>query len=101
MPNGTWETIWSHEAARDVSAVRRDLVDRIAKDPQVRKAGDMIRSLGLSVNQDTFDLALRFGAATMDAQQAADSRFFEFRDRYLTHLDGPPILDILDEEPQE
>ena len=101
MPNGTWETIWSHEVARNVSAVRRDLVDRIAKDPQVRKAGDMIRSLGLSVNQDTFDLALRFGAATMDAQQAADGRFFEFRDRYLTHLDGPPILDILDKEPQE
>ena len=27
----------------------------------------------------------------MAAQQTADSRFFEFRDRHLKHLDGPPL----------
>ena len=36
--------------------------------------------------------AIRFGAATMAAQQAADAWFFEFRDRYLKQLDSPLLM---------
>jgi hypothetical protein len=36
-------------------------------------------------------MTLRFAAATMEAQQTADDRFFAFRDRYTQRLDGPPL----------
>ncbi len=34
---------------------------------------------------------MRYGAATMEAQKTADSRFFQFRDRLLRRLDGPVL----------
>jgi hypothetical protein len=36
-------------------------------------------------------MAIRFGAATQEAQKQADGRFFEFRDRHLRRLDGPVL----------
>jgi hypothetical protein len=37
------------------------------------------------------ETAVRFGAATMEAQQRADDRFYAFKDRYTEKLDGPPL----------
>ena len=91
MPDGSWETVWSHAETRDASKDRQETVDSIAQDPQIRRLREMIQTLGLDVDSNTFAAALRFGAATMDAQQAADAKFYEFRDRYLARLDGPPI----------
>ena len=85
-----WETIWSHREAADATKARPDLEARITNDPQVKQALDKVKSLNLGAD-DQIDQAIRFGAATMAAQQAADARFFEFRDRYLKHLDGPPL----------
>ena len=56
----------------------------------MKQALDKVKSLNLGAD-DQIDQAIRFGAATMAAQQATDARFFEFRDRYLKHLDGPPL----------
>ena len=85
-----WETIWSHRETADATQPRADLEARITNDPQVKQALDKVKSLGLGAD-DQINQAIRFGAATMAAQQTADSRFFEFRDRHLKHLDGPPL----------
>lgn len=85
-----WETIWSHHETADATKVRADTETRIANDPQVKQALDAVKKVGLGA-EDQIQQAIRFGAATMAAQQATDSRFFEFRDRHLKHLDGPPI----------
>lgn len=90
LPQGDWETVWKYRDTQDASRPRPDSEARILSDAQVRKALEAVRSLGLGA-EDQVQQAVRFGAATMSAQQAADSRFFEFRDRYLKRLDGPPL----------
>ncbi len=87
---GQWETVWSHRETADATKPRAEAEARIANDPQVKQALDKVKSLGLGA-EDQIQQAIRFGAATMAAQQTADSRFFEFRDRHLKHLDGPPL----------
>jgi hypothetical protein len=52
---------------------------------------EAVNSFGIGAD-DQVRQAVRFGAATMSAQQAADARFFEFRDRYTRRLDGPPLV---------
>lgn len=87
MPNGTWETVWTLTDARDTRTPRPELEQRIRHDPQVGQIEAAAKALGLDVS----DLAVRFGAATMEAQDAADAAFFACRDRYLTRLDTPPL----------
>ena len=86
MPDGTWETIWQTTETLDALLVRKDLEQRIRGDEQVAEALKVAEGLGLAGEITT---AVRFGAATMEAQQTADDRFFEFRDRYTQRLDGP------------
>lgn len=88
LPDGSWQTIWQHSAAGDASKPRPDVEQQIEKDPQVRAALELVKSIGLGGDEQV-RLAIRFGSATMGAQKEADSRFFEFRDRYLKRLDGP------------
>ena len=85
-----WETVWSHRESADATKPRAEAEARIANDPQVKQALDKVKSLGLGA-EDQIQQAIRFGAATMAAQQTTDTRFFEFRDRYVKHLDGPPL----------
>ena len=91
MPDGSWEVIWSHRESQDGTKLRADAEAKIAKDPRILQITDTLKSLGAG-GGDQIRQAIRFGAATMAAQQAADSRFFEFRDRYTKHLDGPPLI---------
>ena len=56
----------------------------------VAPPSELFKSIGLG-GEAEIKLAIRFGAATAEAQKAADSRFFEFRDRYLRRLDGPVL----------
>ena len=90
MPNGSWETVWSANEAQDSTKPRADVEAKIAEDPQIKEVLEAVKSFGLGAD-DKIRQAIRFGAATMAAQQAADGRFFEFRDRYLKRLDGPPL----------
>lgn len=91
FPNGTWEIVWSHRESQDARKPRADLEAKIADDPQIKQALEAIKSFGLGAD-DQVRQAIRFGAATMSAQQSADTRFFEFRDRHVKHLDGPPLI---------
>lgn len=90
MPGGKWESIWSHKAVRDPASPRPGLKQQIENDPQVADAIRLAKSLGL-VGGNQLETAMSFGAATMDAQKAADREFFRFLDRYVRHLDGPRL----------
>ena len=91
MPDGTWEAVWSHRETQDGTKPRVEAEARIANDAQVKQITDAVKSFGAGAD-DQLRQAIRFGAATMAAQQAADAKFFEFRDRYTKHLDGPPLV---------
>jgi hypothetical protein len=88
MPDGSWEAVWTHNETLDAAKERKDLEQRIRQDPQVAEAFKLLERLGGAANVET---AVRFGAATMEAQQRADDRFYAFKDRYTEQLDGPPL----------
>lgn len=88
---GKWQTVWRHAESADGSKARPDVEARIANDPQVKSILTSLKGLGLGAD-DAVAQAIRVGAATMAAQQAADAKFFEFRDRYVNRLDGPPLM---------
>jgi hypothetical protein len=90
IPGSSWTTIWQHVEKADASKPRPEAEQQIMQDPQVRSALELIRSVGLGAEEQV-TLAIRFGAATMEAQNAADRRFFQFRDRYVRRLDGPVL----------
>ena len=88
MPDGTWETIWLRAETLDASQPRPDREARIRADGQVSEALKLAEALGLGGGVET---AVRFGAATMEAQQNAAARYVEFVDEYTMQLDGPPL----------
>jgi hypothetical protein len=90
LNNGDWEVIWSDHETQDGTKERAAAEATIADDPQVKSALSNLQSLGVAAD-DHVRQAIRFGAATMAAQQAVDSRFFAFEGPLLQHLDGPPL----------
>jgi hypothetical protein len=88
--NGDWKIIWADRETLDASKPRAATETAIADDPRVKSALASLKSLG-NVAQDQVRQAIRFGAATMEAQQAVDRRFSAFEGSYLQHLDGPPL----------
>ncbi|NQV26174.1 MAG: hypothetical protein HQ518_17605 [Rhodopirellula sp.] len=101
LPNGKWETIWSHKASSDPSKPRPDIQRQIENDPQVAEALKLAKSLGLGAGGQ-LETAMNFGSATMEAQKAADQAFFRFLDANVNRLDGPrlswPAKRLLDEK---
>jgi hypothetical protein len=89
MPDGSWETIWSVTKATSARSASQNEIDRVKQDPQVKQIIGLAEGLGLGGAQ--LDVALQFGAATMNAQKATDDDFYEFRDRYTKRLDGPSM----------
>lgn len=89
LASGDWQPVWKHAESADGSKVRADIENRIANDPQVKTVLESMKGLGAG---DAVTQAIRVGAATMTAQQAADTKFFAFRDRYAKRLDGPPLF---------
>lgn len=90
LPEGSWETIWSHREVRDSTKRDADLKRRIESDPQISEAFELVNSLGVGTGGH-LETAISFGAATMEAQQAADQAFFRFLDRSVRRLDGPRL----------
>lgn len=90
LPDGSWKTVWQRTETGDAAKPRPDAEQQIMQDPQVRRALELIESLGLGAGEQV-KLAVRFGAAVQEAQKQADTRFFMFRDQYLQRLDGPVL----------
>jgi hypothetical protein len=85
MPDGKWRVVWSETSTVSSNQVKAAQVDRVQQDPRVKQVFTLAKTLGLGGDQ--MQTALRFGAATMQAQQEIDGRFYEFRDRYISRLD--------------
>jgi hypothetical protein len=89
LPDGSWKTIWKQTQTVDATKNRANLEDRINADPRVKQALKLVEAVaGNAANAGT---ALKFAAATMEAQQHADDQFVEFRLRYTKRVDGPPL----------
>ena len=91
LPTGQWETIWSHRVSGDPSKHRPDQRRQIENDPQIAEALKLAKSLGLDAGGQ-LDVAMNFGAATMEAQKAVDQAFFRFLDQYVQRLDRPRLI---------
>lgn len=87
MPDGQWRTVWSQTIQQNANELRAGQEAQIRNDPQVREVLKLAESLGAG-GDAAVSTAVRFGAATMEAQQQADRAFFRFRDRNL-RLDAP------------
>jgi hypothetical protein len=89
--DGSWRRLWRRVEKIDMAAPNRELEARIMADPQVKQVLELTRSLGVS-NDRAIQQAIRFGAATMKAQQDCDREFTAFRDAYLLSLAKPPLV---------
>jgi hypothetical protein len=90
LGTGKWETIWSDRDTEDGSKERAGMEGNIAADPQVKAALGILKSLGAGADGQV-NSAIRFGAATMAAQDTVNHRFSTFEEPYLKRLDGPPL----------
>jgi hypothetical protein len=90
LDNGDWQIIWSGRESQDAARRRPEVEATITDDPQVKSALSSLKSLGVGAD-DQIHRAIRFGAATMEAQKAVDRAFFAFEEPLLRHLDGPPL----------
>jgi hypothetical protein len=90
LSTGKWEVIWSDRDTEDGSKERAGMESNIAADPQVKAALGILKSLGSGAD-DQVNSAIRFGAATMAAQDTVNHRFSAFEEPYLKRLDGPPL----------
>lgn len=86
LPTG-WTTVWRKEVTADATRVRPELEERIAEDERVGKLLTTIRTLGVG-GDEAVTKAIRFGAATMAAQEAANDAFFEFTESAGESLDA-------------
>ena len=91
LPTGDWKVVWSETVTEDARKARDGAEEQIANDPQVKQLLQIAEQLGSAGDQ--VKTAVRFGAATMAAQQTATARFFAFRDRHTQRLDGPPLTE--------
>ncbi|MDA0816349.1 MAG: hypothetical protein O2946_02155, partial [Planctomycetota bacterium] len=90
LADGSWGTVWRGRQQIDATQPRPGLEERIAADPRVGQAINAIKVLGV-VDEQAMAEAIRFGAATMEAQEAIDRQFAAFRSDHTLRLDGPPL----------
>jgi hypothetical protein len=90
LDKGNWQVIWSAHESGDAAKQRPEVETTIADDPQVKSALASLKALGVGAD-DQIRRAIRYGAATLEAQKAVDRGFFAFEEPLLRHLDGPPL----------
>ncbi|HUQ68524.1 MAG TPA: hypothetical protein VM165_03315 [Planctomycetaceae bacterium] len=91
LAEGDWQTVWLATELADGTVPRPDIEARIEQDPQVKSALASLKTLGV-IDDAPIRQAVRTGAATMAAQQASDSAFFAFADRYAKRIDSPRLV---------
>lgn len=89
LSDGNYRVIWSNETTTDPTTIQPEALDRLQQDPQVQEIQKIASALSLGNDATT---AIRFGAAVQASLDGSENRFFEFRQRYNTSLDGPPLV---------
>jgi hypothetical protein len=92
MPGGDWQRVWSHVEKIDAGKRRQAIEDALADHEQVQQIRDAVQALGLPVAENQLTTAIRFGAATMEAQQNSRQALDAFVKRYVDELDEPPLI---------
>ena len=90
LADGSWRTVFQYSERADAAKTRPEIEKRIQDDPQVKQVLELTRQIGLTAEAQ-IQQAIRFGAATMTAQQACDSQFASFRDVYRLSFVRPPL----------
>ncbi|HET6426510.1 MAG TPA: hypothetical protein VFG20_22650, partial [Planctomycetaceae bacterium] len=86
-----WQTVFTATEYADSNQPRPELEARIAKDPQVKSMLQAMSAIGI-VDDAPLQTAIRNGAATQAALQAADQAFSSFTNRYAQHVDRPKLF---------
>ncbi len=89
LSDGNFRMIWSNETTTDPATIQDKDLERIQRDPQVQEILKVANAL--SLGQDATQ-AVRFGAAVQASLDETENRFFEFRRRYNSTLDGPTLV---------
>lgn len=89
MPDQSWKTVWQGSVTESAAQARPELEAQIKENAEVKQALELAGKLGLG--EENLTLALRFGAATMQAQQTAEAQFYKFWDGYNNQLDTSPV----------
>jgi hypothetical protein len=87
--DGDWRVAWNGIRDERASQQTAASIARVTKDSQIESLKNSLQAI-VGVNE-TFDKAIRFGAATMTAQQNVNEQFETFVESYLRRLDGPPL----------
>ncbi len=89
LASGRWAAAWKTSASQLASEQSGEAIQRISNDPQVKAIQNQFEALGGA--GASLDTAVRIGAATMTAQRIVNEDFLRFSERYVKHLNSPPI----------
>ena len=92
MPGGDWKAIWTNIVKEDAAQPRKEIEAELADHEQIKQIQAAFKAISLPGAEDQLTLALRFGAATMEAQQKSKQEFDAFVKRYVETLEGPPLF---------
>lgn len=92
MPDGSWQVTWQTASTIDAAQAKPGEEQQLEQDPQVAEALKLVKSLGLSIDPQQLQAAMRHGVATQAALQAVDAEFGEYLLANTRRLDGPPLL---------
>ncbi len=90
LADATWTRLWTDTVQIDATQPRPDLEARVQEDPRVQQLLATVRALGIA-DEQLLRTVIRFGAATMDAQETLQSRLAAFRRDHTLRIDAPPI----------
>lgn len=84
----SWKLLHKRDVVADATVARPLVEAQINKDPQAGPLLAQMRQLGFG---EKLDEAIRFGAATLEAKDQADTLFNSSMRLFTRRIDGPPI----------
>lgn len=88
MPDKSWRPVWktSHSVKPDE---RPELEKQLREDEQIKQILDAMQALG---QEQAVTKAIRFGAATKEANRLAEDAYVKWRDKFFDDLRGPTLV---------
>lgn len=88
MPDNTWRIVWKTKHSVKPES-RPELEKELREDKQIKAILDAMQGLG---NEEAVLKAIRFGAATKQANRFVDDAYVKWRDKYFDDLRQPGLL---------
>lgn len=91
LPKEGWKIVWQATGDESADNQSEENLERLKKDPQIEAISTQMNAIaGFG---ESLDKALRFGAATMAAQQSVNEQFQLFSNKYSKQLDSPRMIE--------